>query len=674
MPNRLSRETSPYLLQHQDNPVDWYPWGPEALERARREDRPILLSIGYSACHWCHVMAHESFEDEAIAALMNERFVNIKVDREERPDLDQLYMNAVQALTGHGGWPMTMFLLPDGRPFFGGTYFPPRDAYGRPGFPTVLSHVSKAFHERRADLEQNAATLTAHLGQVLKGGEGPVTERLLDSAADHLLRQFDSRWGGFGGAPKFPPAMSLEFLMRHFLRRHDEQDRHIVRFTLRKMAQGGMYDQLGGGFHRYSVDGEWLVPHFEKMLYDNALLSRLYLLAHQAYGEADFRRVAEETYDWVLRDMTSPEGAFYSALDADSEGEEGRYYVWSAEEIDRELGPEEAGWFKAAYGVTSEGNFEGHSVLFQPRPLAESISEVEERRFNEARRRLLARRYQRVAPGCDDKVVTAWNGLMLRSFAEASRLWERDDYRTVAIRNAEFLLGTMREGDRLLRTARRGVAKLNGYLEDYANVIDGLLTLFEATFETRWLKEAETLAETMVHEFWDEALPGFYDTGRSHETLIARPRELFDNATPAGNSVACDVLLRLARYLGRTDWSNLVAQALGQVAQLVGRFPNGFGRLLGVIDASLAPSREVAIVGALDQSATQAMVRAAFADYSPHRLVAAGTDGPTNPVVFLRDRPAPGPEPVSYLCVAETCSLPITDPRALAAAIREGES
>ncbi len=681
MPNRLAHETSPYLVQHQDNPVDWYPWGPEALERAKNEDKPILLSIGYSACHWCHVMAHESFENPDIAALMNEHFINVKVDREERPDLDSLYMAAVTAMTGQGGWPMTVFLTPDGRPFFGGTYFPPAPRYGHPGFPTVLTQVARTYRERRQEVEEGANRifdhLRAHLGP--KAHVDTLDTALLDEAAQNLRRQYDPVNGGFGHAPKFPPSMSLEFLLRNFRRTDNQEDRRIVEHTLDRMAAGGMYDHVGGGFHRYSVDAEWLVPHFEKMLYDNALLSRLYVLAHQAFKKPELRGVAEETYDWVIREMTSPEGGFYSTLDADSEGEEGKFYVWTPDEVAEALGnPAAAKVFDTAYGVTPEGNFEGKSIpnLLEPvEQRADELGMSQGRLLQELalmRPKLFAHREQRVRPGRDEKILTAWNGLMLRSFAEAARILDRDDYRQVAVRNAEFVLTMLRRDGKLLRSFKDGEAKFNAYLEDYANLIDGLLSLYEATFDSRWMEEARALSTVMIDEFWDDARQEFYDTGKSHEALIARPQERFDNATPAGNSVACDVLLRLSLYLGDERMRGMAETALKNLGALMRKYPKGFGRMLCALDFALADAKEVAIIGHWHDPQAKAMVHAAFAEYAPHKVV-AGTEpgaGP-GPVVFLRDRPALNEQPTAYICTGQTCGLPLTDPQELAKEIAE---
>ncbi|HLL78835.1 MAG TPA: thioredoxin domain-containing protein, partial [Ktedonobacteraceae bacterium] len=552
--NRLIHETSPYLLQHAHNPVDWYPWGPEALQRARELDRPILLSVGYSACHWCHVMERESFENEAIAAEMNAHFVSIKVDREERPDIDAIYMQAVQALTGQGGWPMTVFLTPDGRPFSGGTYFPPRDRQGMPGFPRVLAYIADVYQNQREKVEQQANTLADHLRKrssaPLRGREGDARAGglplvVLEEASRALAADFDPVHGGFGNAPKFPNTMSLEFLLRTHLHRvrgeigskATRPELEIVETTLRSMANGGIYDQLGGGFHRYSTDVEWLVPHFEKMLYDNALLSRLYLHAYLVTGDAFYRRIAKETLDYVAREMTSPEGGFYSTQDADSEGEEGKFFTWTPAEIDAALSSKIATLFKSYYDVTERGNFEGKNILRVPREAREVAQSegVTLERLQEALRQgretLFQVREQRVHPGRDEKVLTSWNGLMLRSFAEAARYLDRADYLTIAERNAEFLLATVQRDGRVLRTYKDGRAHLNGYLEDYTYLADGLLSLYEADFQPRWFVEARRLMDAAITLFADEQNGGFFDTGSDHEVLVSRPKEVMDNAT-----------------------------------------------------------------------------------------------------------------------------------------------
>jgi uncharacterized protein YyaL (SSP411 family) len=543
--NRLAQETSPYLLQHAHNPVDWFPWGDEAFARARAEDKPVLLSVGYSACHWCHVMERESFENADIAALMNRHFVSVKVDREERPDVDQIYMQAVQSMTGHGGWPMTVFLTPDGVPFYGGTYFPPTDRHGLPGFPRLLEGLADAWRNRRPEVVQSTKQITEQLNQAdrLRRSAQLLGDDVLFSAFHGMSGQFDERLGGLGGAPKFPQPMNWEFVLRFWKRSGNDRAREMVTRTLTTMARGGIYDQLGGGFHRYSVDAEWLVPHFEKMLYDNAQLASLYLHAWLAFGDPEYRRIVEETLDYVLREMTDPSGGFYSAQDADSEGVEGKFFVWTPDEIRAALPPAEAEDALSYWGLDRGSNFEGHNILWVPgEPDAASVAN--------ARRVLHDVREGRIHPGRDDKVLAAWNGLMCRAFAEAGQALGRADYVAAAARNADFILREMRRDGRLLRTWKAGQAKLLGYLEDYSMVAAALLDVYEATYERRWLDEARVLADDMLRLFWDEDVEGFYDTGTDHERLIVRPRNLYDNAVPCGSSVAVETLLRLAVLTG----------------------------------------------------------------------------------------------------------------------------
>jgi uncharacterized protein len=677
MANRLAQETSPYLLQHKDNPVDWYPWGEDALERAREEDKPILLSVGYSACHWCHVMERESFEDEETARMMNEHFVNIKVDREERPDIDSIYMSAVQALTRHGGWPMTVFLTPDGAPFFGGTYFPPVPGRGMPSFQQVLLSLADAYENRRDEVLRSAESVREYLrastGTALP--KSAVGTELLDNAAASLIGELDRRFGGFGGAPKFPQAMNLEVLLRHHHRTGDGDALSGVELTLRAMANGGIYDQLGGGFARYSVDQYWLVPHFEKMLYDNALLGRLYLEAYQATGDGFYRRIAEETLDYVVRDMTSPEGGFYSAEDADSEGEEGKFYVWTPAEIRAVLDPDEAELAERFWDVTERGNFEGENILHVPRPpetvAAEFGLSPEElwERITEIRSKLFAAREGRVRPGRDEKVLAAWNGLMLRSFAFAARVLDREDYREVAEQNAAFLLEKLRSGGRLHRSYKDGRARFNGYLEDYAMVADGLVTLYEATFDTRWLAAAEGLCDAVLELFWDEEQRTFYDTPTDHEELVTRPRDVYDSAAPSGNSVATDVLLRLALLLDREDYRARAETVLEELSGGMEKLPGGFGRLLAALDFHLSRPREVVIVGDPGSPDTQALINTVYARYLPNKVVAgrAPEDEESAGVVpLLADRPAHDGGATAYVCEGYACQMPTTEPEELA--------
>ncbi len=679
--NRLANETSPYLLQHAHNPVDWFPWGDEALETARREHKPILLSIGYSACHWCHVMEHESFENEATARLMNENFVNIKVDREERPDLDQIYMSAVQMMTQHGGWPMTVFLTPQAVPFYAGTYFPPEDRYNMPGFPRVLMSVADAYRERPADVQQTAASVLSELQRSTTTLESRelLANDLLDTAYRGIVRNYDSTNGGFGGAPKFPPAMTLEFLLHTFYRTGNPQALEIVRHTCRRMAEGGIYDQLGGGFHRYSTDARWLVPHFEKMLYDNALLSRLYLHYYQVSRDEAARAVVEGILDYVIREMTSPAGGFYSTQDADSAGIEGKFFVWSLDEIKQLLGERDAALFAACYNISSTGNFEGENILNVTRVLSEvaatenvTVAELTAI-LDRARNILFATREKRVKPARDEKVLAAWNGLMLASFAEAAAILDRADYSQVAKQNARFVLDNLRRDELLLRTYKDGQAKLNAYLEDYAFFIDGLVTLFEATGELQWLEEACALTTTMIAEFWDDEEGGFFYTGRSHEDLIVRSKDFFDNATPAGNSVAAEVLLRIGLLTDNSDYQRRAATILRLMASTVQRYPAGFGRLLCALDFYLGTPKEIAVIGGPSATETRLLLDEIWKPYVPNKVVAnaARSDPKANALIpLLRNRPQLDNRPTAYVCEHFTCKKPVTSPGELASQLR----
>ncbi len=658
MPNRLAGETSPYLLEHAGNPVDWYPWGPEALERARQEDKPILLSIGYSACHWCHVMARESFEDPDTAALMNRFFVCIKVDREERPDLDQIYMRAVQGMTGSGGWPMTVFLMPDGTPFYGGTYFPPTERFGMPSFRRVLTSVAEAYRLRKGEVLQTAAQLRDFLRQpsVRAAPAGTLTPELLDLAYQRLAQTYDSIYGGFGGPPKFPQPMLIDFLLRSHRRTQEPSALEMATLTLRAMAAGGMYDQLGGGFHRYSVDARWLVPHFEKMLYDNALLARCYLEAWQLTAEPDFLRVAEETIAFVAREMRSPEGGFYSALDADSEGEEGKFYVWTPAEVAAALRPDDTAQVCDAFDITEQGNFEGHNILHAVRPGAAAV-------IDKVRAPLMAARARRVRPHRDEKVLAGWNGLMLRAVSEAGRVLAREDLLELARSNARFLLAQLRSGKRMLRSYKDGQARLPGYLEDQAAVADGLLTLYEATFETEWLQEARALIEEMLRAFWDEGSGMFFDTAQDHEALVVRPQDVTDNAIPSGTSLAVDVLLRAGTLFGKEDWTGTAVPVLERLASVAAQAPTAFGRLLAALDFHLGKPVELAFIGDPKRQDFQALVDVVRPRYLPNRLLAHSAAG-ENPldIPLLRERSTRDGRTTAYLCEGFVCQAPTTDP------------
>jgi uncharacterized protein YyaL (SSP411 family) len=670
--NRLAQETSPYLRQHAHNPVDWYPWGAEALEKARALDRPIFLSVGYSACHWCHVMEHESFEDPEIARVLNEEFVSIKVDREERPDVDQIYMTAVQMLTGQGGWPMSVFLTPDLKPFYGGTYFPPDDRYGRPGFKRLLLALADAWRTRRNEVDLSAGQITEHLQSAgrVPSAAGDLSPELLANAVQVLRRAFDATHGGFGSAPKFPHPMELRLLLRIWHRFRNEQALQMARVTLDHMAMGGIYDQVGGGFHRYSTDREWLVPHFEKMLYDNALLTPSYLEAYQATGESLYREVAEETLGYLLREMTSPEGPFYSTQDADSEGEEGKFYVWSAGEFEQVLGKELAEVLGYVYGVTPQGNWEGHNILRRVKTHAQDarmlrISEMDLRRLlDEGKQKLYEARSRRVWPGRDEKVLTAWNGLMIGAFAQAAQVLDRPDYATAAARAADFLLTRMRAPDgRLLRTYSAGSEpKLNAYLEDYAFLADALVSLYEATFEPRWVEAALDLAELMVEQFWDPKDAGFYYTGRDHEELIARIKDPHDSSIPSGNSMAVTAFLRLAKLTGRMDLQEKAEAALRAFRGLIESSPTAAGQLLVALDFFLGPVQEFAVVGDPATEETRRVLRAVRKGFRPNKVV--GLKAPENTerleelVPLLEGKALVGPV-TTYVCENFACQAPL---------------
>ena len=676
--NRLVDETSPYLRQHAHNPVDWYPWGEEALARARAENKPILLSIGYSACHWCHVMAHESFEDPDTAAIMNRAFINIKVDREERPDLDAIYMDAVQAMTGSGGWPMTMFLTPDGVPFYAGTYFPPTPRYGMPGFRQLLQSLASAYQQRPGDIQRSADQIRQMLRQseLLQPASEALSPQMLDRAYQELAARFDTRYAGFGQAPKFPPSMALEFLLRYHARTSQPQALEMVEQTLSQMARGGIYDQIGGGFHRYATDERWLVPHFEKMLYDNAQLARVYALAFQVTGKPLYRQITEETLAYVLREMTGAEGGFYSAQDADSEGEEGKFFLWTQDEVRELLGPNDAALFGRYYDVTARGNFEMKNILHVELPLevVASQARVEPSRLAaiiaRGRAALFAARQKRVAPGLDDKVLTSWNGLMLTAFADAARILGREDYRQVAVAAANFLLSRLRDphSGRLLRTYKDGRAKLNAYLEDYAMLAEGLLALYQATFELRWLQEAQALADLMLMHFWDADKGGFFSTSDDHEALIARPKEVVDNAMPSANASAASVLLTLGKLLGNETYERHAVAILQLLRDGMMRAPGAFSRLLCVLDFHLAPPREVAIIGTVTAPDSQALLHEVWQYYRPNTLVAAAPveDKTARALIpLLAGRDQIRGEATAYVCENYTCKLPVTTVNAL---------
>ncbi len=682
MANRLSRESSPYLQQHADNPVDWYPWGDEAFASARERDVPILLSIGYSACHWCHVMAHESFEDPTTAEAMNHGFVNIKVDREERPDIDSVYMRAVQAMSGQGGWPLTAFLTPDGEPFYGGTYFPPEARHGLPSFRQILDAIQNAYGERRDEVAKNAGELREILSRsTAEAGEGPMTkdgERLVDAdLLDHAYRflssRFDPTHGGFGDAPKFPQPVTLELALRVHARTGDDHALGMVTHTLRKMAGGGMHDQLGGGFHRYSVDARWLVPHFEKMLYDNALLARVYLNAFQATGDTDLRDVAEQTLDHLLRDMRDVDGGFYSALDADSEGEEGIFYVWTPAQVREVLESEVAALFERCYDVSDAGNFEGRNILHLPHDL-EAIARSEKldperlrAQLREAGDRLLKARNLREAPFRDEKVLASWNGMAIRALAEAGGALGSDRYVEAAVTGLEFILSKMRRDDRLLRSYKDGESRIDAFLEDYGAVGNAMVTVYEVTLEPHWLEEIRWITERMITLFWDEDAKVFYDAPVDGESLIVRPRDIMDNATPSGNSLAVELLLRTAHLFGDERDQDVAERVLAREAGSLARFPGAFGRLLSGLDRTIAAPVEIAIIGERADPATRALLAAALEPYLPNRTIAGAAPGEAvyESVPVLVDRNTRENKPTAYVCESYACLAPVTDPEAL---------
>ncbi|HEY0528679.1 MAG TPA: thioredoxin domain-containing protein [Gemmatimonadaceae bacterium] len=669
MANRLAHETSPYLLQHADNPVDWYPWGPEALERAKNLDKPILLSVGYAACHWCHVMAHESFEDAETARLMNEKFVNIKVDREERPDIDGIYMQAVQAMTGHGGWPMTMFLLPDGSPFYGGTYFPPDDRHGLPSFRRVLESVSDAYERRRDGVANSAEQLKKiYESNVVRARSGgTLSPQLLENAYRALAKSYDMRNGGFGTAPKFPATMILDFLLRYAKRTATEYALDMASTSFLRMARGGIYDQIGGGFARYAVDAIWLVPHFEKMLYDNALLIRLGAHLWQARGDEEVRRVTAETVEWLRREMTSPEGGWYSSLDADSEGHEGKFYVWSEEEIDSALGAD-ARVFKQYYGVSRGGNFEGKNILFVAADPAVASARLGvgtdelQKLLDRSRKELYDLRAQRVWPGRDEKILASWNGLMLRGVATAARALARADFAELALSNAEFLVREMVRGGRVMRTHKEGQTRLAGYLEDHAAVALGFLAVYEMTFDEVWVQRAREISDAMIQWFWDDSIGAFYDTARDAESLITRPRDVTDNAIPSGTSLAVDLLLQLAELQHDEEYRRRAVFVIESLVEPMTKYPSAFGHLLGCADMEIFGAIEVALMGERTNPAFLALEGVVASQYVPSLVLAAGPPGSQSTVRLLADRSLSSGVATAYVCRGYTCDAPTTNP------------
>ena len=671
MPNRLAKETSPYLLQHAENPVDWYPWGNEAFEEARKRGVPVLLSVGYSSCHWCHVMERESFEDHQIAAMMNDGFVSIKVDREERPDVDSVYMTAVQAMTGQGGWPMTVFMTADGEPFYGGTYFPPEDRGGMPAFPRVLEAISEAFNNRRFEVLNSGRQLAERIRQTFtaRADPEPLTDGILRAAFGGLQSQFDDRSGGFGLQPKFPQPSALEFLLRYHARTGSTDALEMVELTLDRMAAGGIHDQIGGGFHRYSTDAYWIVPHFEKMLYDNALLARLYTHAYLVTGAQSYARVARGIIDYVLREMTSESGGFYSAQDADSEGVEGKFFVWRPEEVTRVLGRPDAEVIADYYGVTNAGNFEGQTILTVPNEPAvvaarHSMSVHDLRLLVESSNaKLLAARSERVPPMTDTKVIVSWNGLMLAALAEAGAVFDRDDYLDAARANADFLLDRMMDDGRLRRTDSRSPNGALGFLDDHAALIDGLLALHRADGGGRWLVEAHALAEKAIALFWDPVSQQLFDTGRDQEELIVRPRDVMDNPSPSGHSMMADSLLRLSVITGDSDMRSIATKSLRGVRAVMAQFPTAAGHWLCTLDSYLSDSTEVVVMTSAAGEGPRVLLRHLASLYSPGLVVAATSDtGLTPDWPVFKGRIAVDGQPTAYVCRNYACKLPTTDP------------
>jgi len=673
--NRLVNETSPYLLQHAHNPVDWYPWGEEALNQAKKEDKPILLSIGYSSCHWCHVMEKESFENEAIANIMNEKFINIKVDREERPDLDEIYMNAVQVMTGGGGWPMTVFLTPDLVPFHAGTYFPPEDRGGMPGFPKILVVISEYYRSHRGEVQKVEAQMRDALRQITEmvPFQGVVEDEILTNAFKTFQSQFDSTHGGFGKAPKFPSSMTLSFLLRYWKRTGAKEALEMVEVTLEKMAHGGIYDHVGGGFHRYSVDEQWLIPHFEKMLYDNALLSRTYFEAYQVTQKAKYCRVGEEILRYVLRDMKSPEGGFYSTQDADSEGEEGKFYAWTGEQIREVLGKDRGTPFCAYYGVTPDGNFEGGASVLHIASSSNKVSESYgisiselEKLLEEGRKVLFVQREKRVKPGKDEKILISWNGLMISSFVDGFKVTGNEDYLQAAKKAARFILQKMRKDGHLMRVFKDGRCYTKGYSEDYAFFIQALIDLYEATFEMDWLREAEDLKGRMIHQFWDEKNGGFFFAGKENEPLIAQSKSPYDNAIPSSNAVAVFNLLKLGTLTGQESLNKKAEQILHLFYNFLSEHPAGFSQMLSGLSFFLSPE-EIGVIGSKNDARTKAMLKEIYLAYLPNKIL--NLRDPKEKIKedwfpFLEGKRT-GETPTAFVCKGFTCLPPIRDEKEL---------
>jgi uncharacterized protein len=680
--NRLRGETSPYLLQHAHNPVDWHPWGPEALARAKTEGTPIFLSIGYSACHWCHVMERECFENESIAKLMNEHFVNVKVDREERPDLDEIYMKAVQSMTGAGGWPMSVFLTPDLEPFYGGTYFPPRSAHGRPGFADVLTSIARAWKEDRESVVKHGRQMAKRIADEGRWSTtADLDPGILDRSFAALQQSYDPEWGGFGAAPKFPHALDIRILLRHFLRTRNPVALRMATTTLDRMSEGGLRDHLGGGFHRYSTDEKWLIPHFEKMLYDTALLVPAYLEAHLATREERYARVARECGEWVLREMTTPEGGFASSQDADSEGEEGRFFAWTPDELSAVLGPKRGAWAAAWFGVTDEGNFEhGRSALWRhdpPEAVAErlrcDLGELEGS-MEAARAELWRAREKRIHPGTDDKVLVSWNGLMISALAQSHQVLGETRFLDAARRAARFVLDSMRQpGGRLFATSRGGRTHLDAYLDDYAFLIQALIDLYESDFDERWIGEALALERIVTDQFEDSEKGGWFTTGKDHERLIARLKNPHDGALPSGNGVQALNLLRLSELTGQGELARRAERATRSLGAMVNQYPAAFSQLLLVVDHLAAGPREIVIAGDPSGNAVQELLATVRRTFLPQRVVAVARAGTDSSLFPLLEGKEPGPTGArAYVCRNYACRAPVETPEALGLALEAG--
>ena len=673
--NRLIHETSPYLLQHAHNPVDWFPWGEEALARAKKEDKPILLSIGYSSCHWCHVMEKESFENETIAGMMNERFINIKVDREERPDLDEIYMHAVQMMTGSGGWPMTVFLTPDLIPFHAGTYFPPEDRRGMPGFPKILTVVSDYYHSHRGEVGKMEKQVKDALRQIVEviPSQEALDSKVFSKAFDIAESQFDPTYGGFGKAPKFPNSMTLSFLLRYWKSTGSQKALQMVEKTLEKMANGGIYDHLGGGFHRYSTDERWLIPHFEKMLYDNALLSRIYFEVYQATQRERYLQVGEEILCYVVREMKSPQGGFYSTLDADSEGEEGKFYVWTRNEIKAVVGKDKGTPFCAYYGVTPQGNFEGETSVLNIASTLEKVSQSYgmpimdlEKILKEGRQKLFIEREKRIKPGRDEKILTSWNGLMISGFVDGFKVTGNEKYLNGAKEAARFILHEMEKDGYLMRVYHKGKSQVKGYSEDYAFFIQALIDLYEATFEMEWLKEAEEINRQMIRQFWDERSGGFYFSGKENESLIARSKNPYDNVIPSANSIAVFNLIRLGYLTGEESLKEKAAQTLHLFYNFLDRHPIGFPQMLSGLSFFLSPE-EIGIIGSKNDVRTISMLKEIYLAYLPNKILSLRD--PKEPIEknwfpFLMEKEIKE-TPTAFVCKGFTCLPPIKDEKEL---------